>query len=181
MNALLIILLVTIGLVTLLLLIALFMKKDMCIKQSVVIQKPKKEVFDFIQYVRNHDHFSVWAMMDPDMKKEYQGIDGTVGFVYAWDSAKKKNVGAGEQEIKQIIPGTQIEFELRFTRPMQDVAKATMKTKSISDNETKVTWVFESTMKYPMNLMMGMIQKMLSKDLSTGLDNLKVYLEKTKK
>jgi hypothetical protein len=166
------------GFITLLLLIAAVMPKNLDIVKTVIIHKPKQQVFEYIKFVKNHDHFSAWAMMDPDMKKEYKGTDGTVGFVYAWDSAKEKNVGAGEQEIKNIFPGEGIEFELRFTRPMEDVAKAIMKLEAVSADQTKVNWSFHSKMKYPMNLMMPMIKGMLGKDLEKGTVNLKAVLEK---
>lgn len=36
-------------------------------------------------------------MTDPNMRKNFKGTDGTVGFCYAWDGNKK--AGKGEQEI----------------------------------------------------------------------------------
>jgi hypothetical protein len=131
-----------------------------------------------VKFVKNHDNFSVWAMMDPTMKKEYMGTDGQPGFVFAWDSSKKRNVGAGEQEIKKINEGKSIEHELRFFRPMQDVAKAVFVFEAASANSTKVQWGFYSRMKFPGNAMKPMIQNMLGKQLEKGLQNLKNVLEK---
>ena len=42
-------------------------------------------------------------MVDPDMKREFKGMDGTVGFIYAWNGNKR--AGEGEQEIKTIEEG----------------------------------------------------------------------------
>jgi hypothetical protein len=49
------------------------------------------------------------------MKKDYEGTDSQVGFVYKWESLINKNVGAGEQEIKKIEEVKSIEYKLRFS------------------------------------------------------------------
>jgi hypothetical protein len=178
MSTLTTVLLILAAIVAILLIVALFMSKAMTIEQSIVIDKPKQYVFDYIKFVKNQDNFSVWNMTDPDMTKTYKGTDGEVGFVYAWDSTKKKNVGAGEQEIKAIDEGKSVRFELRFSRPMADVAKAQITTETITANQTRVQWGFYSQMKYPMNLMKPIIKNMLDKDLETGVATLKSVLEK---
>ena len=178
MTVLIIVLIIIIAIVVLFFLVAVFSSKDMAIEKTIVVNKPVQQVFDFVKYVKNHDKFSVWAMMDPDMKREYRGTDGQPGFVFAWDSNKKKNVGAGEQEIKNINEGKSIEHELRFIRPMQSVAKAKFLFEPASANSTKVQWGFYSQMKFPSNAMKPMIQNMLGKQLETGLQNMKNGLEK---
>jgi len=178
MSTFLMIITIIVAIIVLLLIIAAFMDKDMTIEKSITIDKPRQQVFDYVKYVKNHDNFSVWAMMDPEMKKEYRGTDGQEGFVFAWDSIKKKNVGAGEQEIKKVAAPNEIDWELRFFRPMQDVAKAKMITDSVSNNQTKVQWGFYSKMKSPMVLMKPMIKGMLGKSLDQGLVNLKGVLER---
>ena len=172
------ILIILAAIIVLFLLIAMLSSKQMGIEKTIIINKPVQQVFDYVKFVRNHDNFSVWAMMDPDMKKEYRGSDGQPGFVFAWDSSKKKNIGAGEQEIKKITAGKTIEHELRFIRPMQSVAKAVFIFEPVSANSTKVQWGFYSQMKFPSNAMKPMIQNMLGKQLETGLQNLKNVLEK---
>ena len=166
------------GIVALVLIVAAFVKKDYAVVREVTINKPKQEVFDYIKFLKNQDNFSKWAMMDPNMKKEYKGTDGTVGFTSAWDS-QEKNVGAGEQEIKKITEGERVDFELRFKRPFEATDYAFMSTEP-EGSQTKVKWGFNGTMKYPMNIMLLCMDmdKMLGKDLDTGLTNLKTVLEK---
>ena len=43
--------------------------------------------------------------MDPNIKTDFRGTDGTVGFISAWDSNNIKNVGKGEQEILNMVDG----------------------------------------------------------------------------
>ena len=178
MTTLVFILLVIVTLFVLVLIAGAIIGTKMTIEKTITINRPLQQVFDYVKYVKNHDNFSVWAMMDPEMKKEYRGTDGQTGFVFAWDSAKKKNVGAGEQEIEEISDGKSINYELRFFRPMQDVAKARFVFEPSSSNQTKVQWGFYSKMKYPMNVIKPAIQSMLGKNLETGLQNLKAVLEK---
>jgi Polyketide cyclase / dehydrase and lipid transport len=172
------ILIVLAAVVAVLLIVALFVSKNLTIEQRVLIDKPNQDVFEFIKYTKNQDHYSVWNMTDPEMAKTYTGTDGQVGFVYAWDSVKRKNVGAGKQETKAIDNGKSITFEIRFSRPMPDVAKAQISTEAVSANQTQVQWGFYSQMKYPMNIMKPVIKNMLSKDLAKGLVTLKTVLEK---
>jgi hypothetical protein len=179
MNVLLIVSIVIGILVGLFLLIPLFLKKKFTIEREIVINKPKQMVFDYIRFLKNQDNFSKWANMDPDMKKEFRGTDGSVGFVSSWDSENKK-VGKGEQTIKSIIEGQSIDFDLHFIKPFENRSTARMETKFISDKQTMVKWSFSGGMKYPMNIMLAFMnmEKMLGDDLVTGLKNLKVILDK---
>ena len=143
----------------------------MRIEKSTVIRKSLREVFDYLKFTKNQDNFSVWNMADPSMKKEYKGTDGTVGFVYSWDSTNR-NVGAGEQETKAINDGKSIEFEVRFFRPMQNTGKALFRIDKKSENITGVTWIFDSPSKFPYSLLAPIFKKILGKDLEKGLINL---------
>ncbi len=173
------ILLAIVGIVALLLIVALFVKKEYSVEREITINKPKQEVFDYVKLLKNQNNFSVWAQRDPNMKKDYKGNDGTVGFVSAWDS-EDKHVGKGEQEIKNMKDGERLDFELRFMKPFEATDNAYMTTESAGENQTKVKWGFNGKMPYPMNLMLLFMNmdKMLGKDLEDGLTNLKTVLEK---
>ncbi|ASZ09671.1 SRPBCC family protein [Chitinophaga pendula] len=173
------ILIVIVVLIAIPLIIALFVKKDYAVEREVTINKSKEAVFDYIRYLKNQDNFSKWATMDPQMKKDYRGTDATVGFVFAW-SSDKKDVGKGEQEIKNIKEGERIDYEIRFIEPFTSTSQAYLTTESVSPEQTKVKWGFKGHMAYPMNIMLlGMnMSEMIGADLQTGLDNLKALLEK---
>jgi hypothetical protein len=160
-------------------LIAIFTKKDYAVERETTINKSKQEVFDYVKFLKNQDNYSKWAMMDPNMKKEYKGTDATVGFVSAWDS-DKDDVGKGEQEIKKITEGERIDYELRFIEPFEATDYAYMSTEAVDSTSTKVKWGFNGRMNYPMNLFLLCMDMdgMLGKDLETGLSNLKSVLEK---
>jgi hypothetical protein len=176
MNTFFIILLILAVLIILPFILALFVRKNYTIRREISINASLSTVFGYIRQLKNQDHFNKWVMVDPDMKRTFTGTDGAAGFIYAWDGNKR--AGAGEQEIKRIEEGKNVETEIRFIRPFAGIAHANLSTQAISDQQTKVIWSNESTMKYPLNLMIPMIEKGLAKDMDTSLNNLKGILEK---
>jgi len=177
MNILIKILIVIGALVALLLIAALFIKKEYNIVREITINKPKTEVFGCVGHLKNQDNYSKWVRMDPNMKKDFRGTDGTVGFIYAWDGNKK--AGKGEQEIKKIAEGERVDVEVRFEKPFEGIATAPIITEAISANETKVKWAMNGKSKYPLNFMNLFMDNMLGKDLETSLTTLKSILEKS--
>jgi uncharacterized protein YndB with AHSA1/START domain len=171
------ILLILAGIITLLLFLALFTKKEYNVQREIIVNAPAQKVFDYVKYLRNQDHYNKWLMADPAMKKDFKGADGTVGFVYSW--AGNKHGGAGEMEITSIVEGKSVATETRFEKPFAGIAPhAILTTESLSDHQTKVTWSNGSKIIYPVNVMLPMINKVLAKDLDTSLNNLKAILEK---
>ena len=173
------ILLVLLALVAILLLIALFVKKDYAVEREITINKPVNEVFDYIKPLKNQDNYSVWNRKDPAMKREYIGTDGTVGFVTSWDS-EISDVGKGAQEIKKITEKERIDMELRFEKPFKATDYAYFVTEPKDSTHTNVKWGFYGKMNYPMNLILlcFSMDEMLGKDLNHGLTDLKSILEK---
>ena len=176
MSIIITILLVAAGIIALLLIIALFIKREHYVKREIVINAPRQKVFDYVKLLTNQDKFNKHAMAGPDRKREYKGTDGTVGFIYAWSGNKK--AGQGEKEIKAIIEGKRIEAEIRFVKPMAATACIIMETESLSDYQTKVSWSNAGTLKYPINIMIPMMEKMLPKEMDISLSTLKDILEK---
>jgi len=155
----------------------LFVRSDFAVEREVIVNKPKNDVFNYVRYLKNHANFSKWESMDPKMKKDYRGTDGTVGFVSAWDS-ENQDVGKGEQEIKKIIEGERIDVEIRMRSPFQSTDPAYMTTESVGDNQTRVKSGYLGKMNYPTNLLCPFIAEKIGKDMQTGLTNLKTVLEK---
>ncbi|MGX5856121.1 SRPBCC family protein [Dyadobacter jiangsuensis] len=171
------ILIVIAGIIVLALVAALFVSKEYSVKREITINKPSQEVFDYVKFIKNQEHYNKWVMMDPNMKKDYQGTDGTVGFVYAWDS-QKDDVGKGEEEIKMLEEGKKINLEVRFIRPFEGLAITEMTTEAISPTQTRVSWGMSGRSTYPMNLTNTIMDSMLGADLEESLGTLKGILEK---
>lgn len=170
--------LVLVGIIALALVAGLFVNGEYAVERELTINKPKQEVFDYVKYLKNQDNFSVWAKIDPAMKKDFIGEDATIGFIAAWDS-ENPDAGKGEQKIIGLVNGERIDYELHFIEPFEATDFAYMTTDAVNDSVTTVKWGFKGKMNYPMNLMMLTMdmEKMLAPDLENGLTSLKAILE----
>jgi hypothetical protein len=164
------------GVIALLLITAVFVKKDYRVEREVVVNKPKADVFNYVKLARNQDYFNKWVMMDPQIKKNYKGTDGTVGFVYAWDS--KGKAGQGEQEITGIREGERVDMNIHFIKPIESNATVAFTTEAVAGKQTKVKWSIDGHSPYPLNLMNLFVPGLLGNDMQTSLTTLKTVLEK---
>lgn len=169
--------LIILSILAFVLITAAIMSNDVKVERSIVINKPKSEVFEYAKYLKNQDQYSFWAQLDPDMQKEYRGTDGTVGFVSSWIG--NEDVGQGEQEITGIVEGEKINYQLRFIKPFESVADSYMSTVQENETSTKVSWGFNSEMPYPMNIMLLFMdmEQVLGEQLQVGLNNMKNIVE----
>jgi uncharacterized protein YndB with AHSA1/START domain len=165
------------ALVALILIVAAIMPKDLNLESEVIIAKPKQVVFDYVKILDNQKYYSKWVMLDPNVKMSMTGTDGTVGAISAWESSMD-DVGVGEQEIKTIVDGERIEYELRFKKPFEATDSAYTTFEAIDSTHTKVINGFRSKMPFPMNLMMPMVRKMLTTDMAINMKNLNEQLSK---
>jgi uncharacterized protein YndB with AHSA1/START domain len=167
------------GIIVVVLVLALIAPKAYTVQRSLIIDRPRQRVFDYIKYLRNQDNYSKWVMTDPNKRMTYTGTDGTEGFIAAWDSDMKQ-AGKGHQTIEKIIDGERIDIRVVFIRPFAGVADTYIATQSITDDTTTVKWAFDSKMAFPMNtiLLFMNMDKMLGGDMEISLNNLKQILEK---
>ena len=152
------------------------MAKEMYITKSILINKNTTEIYNFLKYSKNQDTFSIWSMADTQKTITEFGIDGTVGHIYSW-SSKNNKVGAGSQEIVNLVDEALISYKIKFERPMKNTAQTRFIIKKETPQQTTVTWEFQGLTKFPMCLFQGFFQKMLGKDIEQSLINLKNILE----
>jgi len=160
----------------LILLIAAFLPKNSIITQSIQIQKDKKTVFDFVKHINNQHQYNKWVMADPNADFQTSGEDGKIGFILSWNS-KNSNVGEGEQEIMELNDNQHIKIEIRFKRPFSGTSYQNITFQSPTETSTEISMTFESTSKYPYNLMSALMKGVLQKDMGITLGNLKTILE----
>ena len=171
-------LILILAIISIVLVVALFVQNDFEVRRSVEIQREQSDVFEYLRLLENHENFTVWSQMDPNIKQSYSGPEGNIGSVYTWES-NDENVGEGEQEIIELEEIESIGYELRFKKPMESIAKAHFLLNETSSTSTKVEWVFAGDMSWPWNitlLFMDMDAE-LGPDLEKGLINLKNTLE----
>lgn len=173
------ILIYIIGGITVLIVLLMFIApKTYHVSRSIIISKPRIEVFKYLKSLKKMDEWSPWATRDPNMKKRFTGIDGEIGAISYWNG--NKDVGEGEQEIMKIIDGERIESELRFLKPWKSTSDCYLQVEDEQHGHTKVIWGFMGSNRFPMNIMMLFMSmdKMVGKDFEEGLNNMKDVLEK---
>ena len=154
--------------------------REFKVERSIAIHKPKKIVFEHLRFLKNHDRGNTWVKKDPNVKKQYRGVDGTVGFIAAWQG--NNEVGVAEQEIKQIVEGARVDFEVRMEKPFKSSFLTYVMTESNNQsgpNETQVTLGMSDRMTFPINgisLFFAPVKE-ISKDMDDSLANLKGLLE----
>lgn len=178
MHILIFILGVIVGIVFVILLAAAFSSNNYSIETHITISKPQAEVFEYVKYLKNQANYNKWVMMDPNVRKNFEGTDGTVGFHYYWNSDNKQ-VGQGEQIITGLTDN-RVNYDLIFIQPFSATAGSYIDTAALPDGQTKVTWVFHGQHTFMVKVMHIALnlKKALAKDLQTSLENLKVILEK---
>ncbi|WP_339710233.1 SRPBCC family protein [uncultured Kriegella sp.] len=166
------------GITVLIVLLMLIAPKTYHVSRSIIISKPRIEVFKYLKSLKKMDEWSPWATRDPNMKKRFTGIDGEVGAISYWNG--NKDVGEGEQEIMKVIDGERIESELRFLKPWKSTSDCYLQVEDEQHGQTKVIWGFMGGNRFPMNIMIlfRSMDKMVGKDFEEGLNNMKDVLEK---
>ncbi len=177
MKALKIIGIVILVLIVLIVLLGLIMPKDYHIERSAEIKAPQEMIFKYVKYFKHTQEWSPWKDYDPDMVMSYEGEDGTVGAKYFWEG--NEEVGKGIQEITAIEEGKRVDSKLTFIEPFEaeDMAYIDL---TPGEGFVTVTWGFDGSMKFPMNIMLPFIglDKQLGPDLEKGLLKLKELTEK---
>lgn len=163
--------------IALLLIAALFINSAFRVESEITVNQPKHIVFDYLKHLKNKEEYSKWMQMDDDMKTNYQGEEGTVGFVYAWES-QMQDVGVAEQEITAIVEGEKVETEIRFKEPFVSTDQSDMLTESNANGSTKVTFGYNGKMSYPTNLLIPVFKNKIGNDMKDNLEALKSLLEK---
>lgn len=151
---------------------------DFRVEREITINKPHNEVYDYAKLLKNQNEWGPWHKKEPTMHQEFRGTDGQVGFVSYW-KGKSEEIGEGEQEIKKLVEGKEINTELRFKQPFESRADAFMILEPSGANQTKVKWGINGSMPRPMNALCLIIDidSMMGKDLNEGLAGMKSIME----
>lgn len=157
--------------------LSLILPKTYIVKRSITIDRPITEVFDYLKFIKNQEHWSPWKQKDPDMRQEFDGDDGTIGFTAKWEG--NKEVGHGEQELVGLVANESIQTKLRFFKPWKSESDGFFYLNPTEDKGTTVEWGFTGVNKPPTNILMLFIsfEKAVGKDFEEGLTKLKAILE----
>lgn len=164
---------IVIGIILLILILGLFLSKDLNYQQSIVIKKPATVIWPYISSHKGMDQWNPWHNKDPEMETTLTGEDGEEGACQHWKS-DIKGVGEGKQTFTKLKAPHLARTKLEFIKPFKSEAEGFM-TLEDEDGQTKATWGFESKMPYPMNILMVFMnfEKSIGRDFTDGLNKLK--------
>ncbi|WP_074612459.1 SRPBCC family protein [Pedobacter steynii] len=170
------IIVVIIAIVSVCLVIAMFSKSKYTLTREITINRSVDDVFDYVRYLKNQPEYNKWLLLDPNTKIGYKGeSDGLPGAILTFES-KNSKTGKGEFEIKKVTTGERLDFEIRF---LAFTANGYIAAKALSPNSTKLTWIYNSGMNWPVNfvLLFMDMDKIIGNDIAESLRNMKHRLE----
>jgi effector-binding domain-containing protein len=151
--------------------------KEFKVERSVVVSAPADIVFRNINSWDDFIQWNPWNDLDPTMKIETEGTNGTVGSIYKWEGSDK--VGKGRMVKTLVDSNNRVEYDLIFTEPWEDKNKGFMTMEAQGDTAYKVSWGFAGKNSFPFSVMSVLMNMdaMLGKDFEKGLNKLKARAE----
>lgn len=149
------------------------MADQFVVERSEKIDASPTEVFAKVGNLQGWDEWSPWAEMDPNMEKNYDGEQGTVGSSYHWTGNRK--VGEGKMTMTEVVPDERVAIDLKFIKPFKS-ENVTELTLSPDGDGTNVTWRMtgpNTFMTKVMALIGKNMDKMVGPDFEKGLSKLK--------
>lgn len=148
-------------------------------ERSVTIQAPASVVFPHVNDFRRWADWSPWEKVDPNVQRTYGGAEQGVGATYAW--VGNKQLGSGNMQILESVPGQFVKVRLEFTAPM----KAVNTTEFVLSEHDGVTTLKQAM--YGQNPFIGKVfallmnmEKMIGSKFEEGLSTLKQGIEEGK-
>ncbi|MDT0689869.1 SRPBCC family protein [Salegentibacter sp. F188] len=152
-------------------------KKEYDLSRTIVINRPKEEVYGFVRQLRKQPLWMPWFQRDPDAILKYKGTDGKPEASFYWKGNRK--VGEGIQRIVKVRQGKVLETKILFIKPFKLNALTYIGVKEIEHEKTKMVWGVKGHIPFPLtiiSLFYG-VERLLAKNIERGLKNLKKMLE----
>lgn len=152
-------------------------KKEYDISRTVVINKPREEVFNFVRQLKNQPLWNPWFKRDPDAIMKYKGEDGKLGASFYWKGNNK--AGEGIQRIVKAKQGRVFETKILFIKPVKVNALTYIGAKELEAEKTKMVWGVKGHLAFPLTIISIFYspEKALGEKFDEGLKELKQILE----
>ncbi len=148
------------------------------VSESITIDAKKSRIFSYLINYDDWKNWAVWNQLDSNMRTEYTGEAGTIGFKSEWFSDHTE-VGNGSQEIVELIPNEYIKTKMRFEGWEEDNYSEFILTDK--EGQTELKWTFEgAATPFFLNIMNTFIEPMLVESYQTSLKQLKEHIESNK-
>lgn len=152
-------------------------RKEYDISRTVVINRPKEEVFNFVRQLKKERQWMPWFLNDFEGILKYKGEDGKLDSLLYWKGHRKFNEGT--QKIVKLNQGKIIETRFLIVRPFRIVLLEYKGLKELDDQKTKMVWGVRGNLAFPLSVisLIHPVDKAYGKQLEEGLKNLKTVLE----
>lgn len=152
-------------------------KKEFDLSRTVVINRPKAEVYAFVRQLCNQKEWVPWFFQNKEVQLKVKGDDGKEGASAYWKGSKR--LGEGIQRIVKIKEGKVIEVQILMLRPYKTLCLFYIGVKEVEPEKTKLVWGLRGAHRFPatvFTLFHGM-EKAFGANVEQGLKNLKRVLE----
>lgn len=152
-------------------------KKEYDVSRTVVINKPREEVFNFVRQLKKQPLWNPWFKRDTEATLKYKGEDGKVGSSFYWKGNSR--VGEGIQRIVKTKQGRVLETKILFVKPVKVNALTYVGVKEIEAEKTKMVWGTRGHLAFPLTIISIFYppEKALGDKFQDGLKELKDILE----
>ena len=161
-------------LVVLILALAAVLPSDYRLVRTVDINRPVEHVYPLVVNLPNWPKWDPFTASDPDARSSFSDETGTVGSSWSWEG---EVVGVGRLTLEDFVTNESIRSELEFVSPQPMVGKDIWEF-SETPPGTKVAWVSEGYLDYPMGRLAGLfMESILGPSIESGLAKLKTVSE----
>ena len=152
-------------------------KKEFDISRTVVINRPRDEVYNFVRQLKKQHLWMPWFRENFEGSLKYKGDDGKLDALLYWKGHRK--FYEGTQKIVKLNQGKIVETRFLIVRPFTIILLEYKGLKSIDEAKTKMVWGVRGSLKFPFSViaLLHPVDKAYGKELEKGLKNLKVVLE----
>lgn len=145
------------------------------IEESITIDRPIGEVYQYASDLRNWPSWGVWNRMDTTMTYEFSENTAEREGWYSW---KSESMGNGKMTIMETTPMEHTDYLLEFDG--MGSSNTSFHFTALNGNSTQITWTMSGEFPWFMAFMAGSMEKATSKDFQAGLKNLKENIENSK-
>ncbi len=152
-------------------------KKEFDISRTVIINRPKEEVFNFVRQLKKEPLWMPWFEKDYRGILKFKGDDGKPEALLYWKG--HKFFYEGTQKINKLNQGRIMETRILVVKPFTLALLEYKGLKEIDENKTKIVWGIRGSLAFPFSVisLIHPVDKAFGKDLESGLKRIKSILE----
>jgi ribosome-associated toxin RatA of RatAB toxin-antitoxin module len=168
---------ILIGIITFIAFLHAWAKKEFDISRTVVINRPKEEVYNLVRQLKKEPLWMPWFQENFNGIYKHKGEDGKLNAMLYWKANKK--FFEGTQKIVKLNQGKIVETRIMFVKPFKMIVLEYKGLKDLDANSTKMVWGIRGALSFPFSViaLMQPVDKTYGPDLEKGLQNIKALLE----